>query len=160
MALSQVLYVDKILVKFAMQDSAIRNRIQLSKIQFPKSPKGIEYMNRTPSTLAVGSLMYDMLCNRPDICHFVGVGSQNLFNLRIKTLNAANSIIQLKIPIPAVDLSLISSQLGFSSLCIFISTLQPPFVVSINSQLLPFVCICMLQFLPSSWPICGNYVRI
>ena len=35
-----------------------------------------ERMSRIPFALAVGNLMYVMLCTRPDICYAVGIVSQ------------------------------------------------------------------------------------
>ncbi|MCI64206.1 GDSL esterase/lipase 1-like, partial [Trifolium medium] len=37
-------------------------------------------MKKVPYASAVGSLMYDMVCTRPDIAHEVGVVSRFLFN--------------------------------------------------------------------------------
>ncbi|XP_077237240.1 secreted RxLR effector protein 161-like [Tasmannia lanceolata] len=39
----------------------------------PKTPEDKRVMNNIPYTLDVGSLMYAMLCTRPDICHSVSV---------------------------------------------------------------------------------------
>ena len=44
-----------------------RNRIHLSKEQSPKTPQAVEEMRHIPYASAVGSLMYAMLCTRPDI---------------------------------------------------------------------------------------------
>ena len=42
----------------------------------PKIPQEIEYMKKVPYTSAVGSLMYAMMCTRPDICFAVGMVSR------------------------------------------------------------------------------------
>ena len=60
-----------------MQDSKkgnlpSRHGISLSKEQCPKTPQEKESMNQVPYASAVGSLMYVMLCTRPDICYAVG----------------------------------------------------------------------------------------
>jgi hypothetical protein len=39
----------------------------------PKTQEEIEYMSKLPYSSAVGSLMYAMVCERPDIAHAVGV---------------------------------------------------------------------------------------
>ena len=39
------------------------------------------YMSKVPYALAVGSLMYAMVCTRPDIAHAVGVVSRYMNNL-------------------------------------------------------------------------------
>ena len=53
-----------------------RHGIHLSKEQSPKTPEQKERMSRIPYASAVGSLMYAMLCTRPDICYAVGVVSR------------------------------------------------------------------------------------
>jgi hypothetical protein len=42
----------------------------------PKTQGEIEYMSRVPYSSTVGSLMYAMVCTRPDITHAVGVVSR------------------------------------------------------------------------------------
>jgi hypothetical protein len=79
--LSQASYVDKVLARFSMQNSKkglmpTRHGIVLSKMQCPKTPQEEEEMRRVPYASAVGSLMYAMLCTRPDICYAVGVVSR------------------------------------------------------------------------------------
>jgi hypothetical protein len=46
----------------------------------PKTQEEIEYMSRVPYSSAVGSLMYAMVCTRPDIAHAVGVVSRYMNN--------------------------------------------------------------------------------
>ncbi|KAL6334549.1 hypothetical protein AAG906_018888 [Vitis piasezkii] len=53
-----------------------RHGIVLSKDQSPKTPEEIESMKAVPYASAVGSLMYAMLCTRPDICFAVGMVSR------------------------------------------------------------------------------------
>ena len=84
--MSQASYIDKILVRFSMQNSKkgnlpSRHGVQLSKEQCPKTPQEVEDMKRVPYASAVGSLMYAMLCTRPDICFTVGVASRYQSNL-------------------------------------------------------------------------------
>ena len=78
LALSQASYIDKLLARFSMQDSKkgllpTRHGIILSEEQCPKIPQEEEDMRRIPYASAVGSLMYAMLCTRPDICYAVGI---------------------------------------------------------------------------------------
>ncbi|KAK1564561.1 hypothetical protein Q3G72_005813 [Acer saccharum] len=80
LALSQASYFDKMLIKFAMQNSKngnlpTRHGVTLSKKQCPKTPQEEENMRHIPYASTVGSLMYAMLCTRPDICYAVGVVS-------------------------------------------------------------------------------------
>ena len=81
LALSQASYIDKILSRYAMQDSKkgmlpFVHGVHLSKEQSPKTPQEVEDMRRYPYASAVGSLMYAMLCTRPDICYAVGMVSR------------------------------------------------------------------------------------
>jgi hypothetical protein len=46
----------------------------------PKTQEEIEYMSRVPYSSTVGSLMYAMVCTRPDIAHAVGVVSRYMNN--------------------------------------------------------------------------------
>ncbi|WRX12109.1 Integrase [Theobroma cacao] len=80
-ALSQASYIDKILAKFAMLDSKkgfmpSRHGIKLSKEMSPKTPEEVEYMRRIPYASAIGTLMYAMLCTRPNICYAIGLVSR------------------------------------------------------------------------------------
>ena len=75
-ALSQSSYIDKVLKKFAMQDSKkggqpSRTGITLSLDDCPKTSE-----EKVPYASAMGSLMYAMLCTRPDICYVVGIVSR------------------------------------------------------------------------------------
>ena len=49
--------------------------------QCPQSQEDIEYMAHVPYTNVVGSLMYAMVCTRPDISHVVGVLSRYMSTL-------------------------------------------------------------------------------
>ena len=44
--------------------------------KFPRSKEEIEDMAHVPYVSAIGSLMYVMVCTRPDISHAVGVLSR------------------------------------------------------------------------------------
>ena len=81
LSLSQASYIDKVMDRFSMRDSKggqtpFRHGISLSKDQSPKTAQEIEDMRKIPYASAVGSLMYAMLCTRPDICFAVGVVSR------------------------------------------------------------------------------------
>uniref|UniRef100_A0A3Q7IZP5 Reverse transcriptase Ty1/copia-type domain-containing protein n=1 Tax=Solanum lycopersicum TaxID=4081 RepID=A0A3Q7IZP5_SOLLC len=49
---------------------------KLSDAMSPNNETEQEYMSRVPYTNAIGSLMYAMVCTRPDISHAVGVVSR------------------------------------------------------------------------------------
>nr|XP_048336953.1 secreted RxLR effector protein 161-like [Ziziphus jujuba var. spinosa] len=51
-------------------------------------------MSKKPDALAVGSLMYAMLCTRPDICYAVGVVSQYQSNPGMEHWTAVKHILK------------------------------------------------------------------
>ena len=55
--------------------------VKLSAEQCPKTQEEEEDMSHVPYASAVGSLMYIMVCTRPDIAHAVGVLSKFMSNL-------------------------------------------------------------------------------
>ena len=76
LGLSQATYIDQILTKFSMQDSKkefvpFKVGMSLSGNQRPKTHAEIERMREILYASAVESLMYAMLCTRPDICFVV-----------------------------------------------------------------------------------------
>jgi Reverse transcriptase (RNA-dependent DNA polymerase) len=84
--LSQEKYIERVLERFNMQGAKkvscpLSNHLKLSKKLCPSTEKENDEMSRVPYSLAVGSLMYSMVCTRPDIAHAVGVVSRFLSNL-------------------------------------------------------------------------------
>ena len=70
--LSQSTYLDKILKKFNMDQSKkgflhVLQGVRLSSAQCPTTAKDIEEMSVIPYASAIGSIMYAMLCTRPDV---------------------------------------------------------------------------------------------
>jgi len=53
---------------------------KLSKEMCPKTQDDEEYMSKVPYQSVVSSLMYAMVCTRPDIAHVVGVVSRYMSN--------------------------------------------------------------------------------
>lgn len=83
--LSQETYIEKVLERFNMSKakavgSPLASHLKLSSEQCPKSEKEKLEMIKVPYSSAVGSLMYIMVCTRPDIAHSVGVASRFLSN--------------------------------------------------------------------------------
>ncbi|KAL6335550.1 hypothetical protein AAG906_030679 [Vitis piasezkii] len=73
-------YIEKVLDKFNMGkakpvSSPLGSHLKLSSKQSPSSEKEKEEMRNVPYASAVGSLMYAMVCTRPDIAHVVGVAT-------------------------------------------------------------------------------------
>lgn len=78
---SQKGYTQKILSRFGMSnakplDTPCASNIHLSVAFAPKSVEEKEYMSQVPYASAVGSLMYAMVCTRPDLAHAVSVISR------------------------------------------------------------------------------------
>ena len=58
----------------------MRHGIALSKKMSPKTSEEVDSMQKIPYTSVVGSLMYAMLCTRPNICYAVGIVSRYQLN--------------------------------------------------------------------------------
>ncbi|KAL4038590.1 hypothetical protein IC575_002212 [Cucumis melo] len=71
-----------------------RHEVHLSKEQCPKTPQEVEDMRHIPYVSAVGSLMYVMLCTRPDICYAVGIVSRYQSNPGLDHWTAVKIILK------------------------------------------------------------------
>ena len=74
-------YLKKVLKKFNMDKSKsvatpLAAHFKLSKDQAPKTEKEREEMDAIPYASGVGSLMYAMVCTRPDIAHAMSIVSR------------------------------------------------------------------------------------
>jgi hypothetical protein len=83
--ISQAKYVKKILSRFSMDEAKsistpLGSHFKLTKDQSPKTDKEKVYMSKVPYASVIGSLMYAMVCTRPDIAHAVGVVSRYMSN--------------------------------------------------------------------------------
>jgi hypothetical protein len=83
--LSQESYIEKVLDRFNMckanpMSSTLAGYLKLSSKQSPTSEKEKDEMKKVSYASAVGSLMYTMVCTRPDITHVVGVVQSFLSN--------------------------------------------------------------------------------
>ncbi|KAF3662318.1 putative lysosomal alpha-glucosidase-like [Capsicum annuum] len=99
LGLSQAFYITTILARFSMQNFQkrflpFRHGITLSNNQSPKTSNEIERMKVVPYASAVGSLMYAMLCTRPDIYFAVGMVSRFQSNPGQKHWIAVKHIIK------------------------------------------------------------------
>jgi len=86
LTLSQNEYIQKVLKRFNMQNAKpvstpFANHFKVSKELCPKTQEDMDYMCKVPYASAIGSLMYAMVCTRPDIAHAVGVVSRYMNNL-------------------------------------------------------------------------------
>lgn len=83
--LSQSTYIDKILYRYNMQDSKrgflpMQHGLALSKTQCPQTQDERDRMSRIPYASAIGSIMYAMLCTRPDISYAISIASRFQFD--------------------------------------------------------------------------------
>jgi len=83
--LSQENYVLKMLERFNMTETRpvttpLVGHFKLSSKQCPQSPKE-EKISRVLYVDVVGSLMYDMVCTRPDLAYAVSIVSRFMSNL-------------------------------------------------------------------------------
>ncbi|CAM8906121.1 unnamed protein product [Rhodiola kirilowii] len=84
--LSQADYITKVLNKFAMLNSKpspipLRGHLVLSKADCPSTESDKHKMKDIPYDIVVGSVMYDMLCTRPDLAFALSVLSRFMSNL-------------------------------------------------------------------------------
>eukprot|EP00253_Pinus_taeda_P008601 PITA_08601 len=85
LTLSQNEYIQKVLKRFNMHNAKpvstpFASHFKLSKKMCPRTQEDMDYMSKVPYALAVGSLMYAMVCTRPDTAHAVGVVSRYMNN--------------------------------------------------------------------------------
>ena len=83
--LSQERYIEKVLERFNMSEakpvcSPLADHFKLGSHQCPTSDEDKAEMKSIPYSSAVGSLMYALVCTRPDIAFAVGVVSRFLSN--------------------------------------------------------------------------------
>ena len=72
----------------------MRHGITLSKEMFPKTSEEVNSMQKIPYALAIGSLMYAMLCMRLDICYSVRIVSRYQSNLGLKHWESVKHILK------------------------------------------------------------------
>jgi transposase InsO family protein len=97
--ISQEQYIEKVLERFNMNNakvvsSPLATHFKLSTKQSPSTDEEKEDMERIPYASAVGSLMYAMVCTRPDIAHAVGVVSRFLSDPGREHWNAVKWIMR------------------------------------------------------------------
>ena len=81
LGLSQSTYIDKVLNRFAMQNSKkgflpISHGVSLSKALCPSTKEERERMDKIPYASAIGSIMYAMICTRPDVSYALSMTSR------------------------------------------------------------------------------------
>ncbi|KAK8593575.1 hypothetical protein V6N12_045652 [Hibiscus sabdariffa] len=80
LGLSQSTYIDKVLKRFNMETSKkgflpMTHGISLSKEMCPSTSQERERMSQIPYVSAIGSIMYAMICTRPDLSYALSMTS-------------------------------------------------------------------------------------
>jgi hypothetical protein len=78
-------YINKGLHRFNMPDAKkvttpTAPHFKLSSTQCPVTDEDIEYMSRVPYSSAVGSLMYAIVCSRPNLSYAISLVSRYMAN--------------------------------------------------------------------------------
>jgi hypothetical protein len=97
--LSQHGYIQKVLRHFNMHDSKpistpIAPHFKLSSSQSPNTDSEFEYMSKVSYSSAVGSLMYAMICSRPDLSYAMSLVSRYMSNPGKEHWNAVKWIFR------------------------------------------------------------------
>ena len=84
--LSQDTYIDKVLKRFNMEQSKrgflpMSHGMHFSDKQRPSSYEERKCMSKIPYALVIGSIMYAMICTRPDVSYALSVVSRYQTNL-------------------------------------------------------------------------------
>jgi Reverse transcriptase (RNA-dependent DNA polymerase) len=97
--LSQGTYIDKLLKSFNMQDSKKGNLpmsygINLGKKHCPSTNAKLETMKKIPYVSAIESIMYAMICTRPDVSYALSVTSRHQSNPGIAHWTVVKTILK------------------------------------------------------------------
>ena len=82
---SQKKYIEKLLQSFQMENykpvsTPLAAHFKLNASTLPSTDEEKDYMNKVPYSSDVGSLMYAMVCTRPNLAHAVSVVSRFMGN--------------------------------------------------------------------------------
>ena len=97
--LSQSTYLDKVLKKFKMDQSKkgflpVLQGVKLSKNQCPTTTEDKEKMKVILYASAIGSIMYGMLCTRPDVCLAISLAGRYQSNPEVDHWTAVKNILK------------------------------------------------------------------
>ena len=75
------MYIDTIVKRFGMENSKrgfipMRHRVQICKEHSPRTPEDRLLMEKIPYVSTIGSIMYAILCTRPDVAFVLSVTSR------------------------------------------------------------------------------------
>uniref|UniRef100_A0A2N9ECD3 thiamine diphosphokinase n=1 Tax=Fagus sylvatica TaxID=28930 RepID=A0A2N9ECD3_FAGSY len=137
--LLQTEYVKKILSRFSMDEAKpistpLASHFRLTKDQSPKTEQEQAYMSKVPYASAIGSLMYAMVCTRPDIAYAVGVVSRYMSNPRKQHWEAVKWILRYKPDVIKGDMDSVRTEvLDFYAKLVtsFLSPFKSPSIVPV-----------------------------
>ena len=97
--LSQSTYLDKILKKFKMDQSKkgflpLLQGVKLSETQCPTTTEDREKMKVIPYASTIGSIMYAMLCTRPDVCLAISLAGRHQSNPGVDHWTSVKNILK------------------------------------------------------------------
>lgn len=99
LGLSQSTYIDQVIRRFKMEDSKkggvpMTKGTVLSKSQAPSEDHEIKRMEAVPYASAIGSIMYAMVCTRPDVSYALSMTSRYQQNPGIAHWTAVKNILK------------------------------------------------------------------
>ena len=99
LGITQETYIKNILKRYNLSDckpmdTPVMKGVLLSTDMGPKTPQEKERMRHISYSSAVGSLMYAMMCTRPDICYAVGLVSRFQSNPGLEHWKAVKRILR------------------------------------------------------------------
>ena len=99
LGLSQSAYIDRVLKRFEMEESKkgflpIGHGITLSKSMCPKTKDERVKMSKTPYASAIGSIMYVMICTRPDVAYALSACSRYQANPGLAHWSSVKTILK------------------------------------------------------------------
>ena len=92
-------HLDKVLKKFKMDQSKkgflpVLQGVNLSQTQCPTTAEDREKMKDVPYASAIGSIMYAMLCTRPDVCLAISLAGRYQSNPGVDHWTAVKNILK------------------------------------------------------------------
>ena len=75
-------------------NTPLPSHLKLTKEMCPKTQKEEDKMSKVPYASVLGSLMYAMVCTRPDITHVVGVVSRYMSHPGLEHWNVVKWILK------------------------------------------------------------------
>ncbi|KAF5804990.1 putative RNA-directed DNA polymerase [Helianthus annuus] len=99
LGLTQSTYIDQVMKRFKMENSKkggvpMTKGTVLDKSQAPSEDREIKQMERVPYASAIGSIMYAMVCTRPDVSYALSMTSRYQQNPGVAHWTAVKNILK------------------------------------------------------------------